>query len=169
MDSGQTNPLAGQKSTGPARYRPPVARSLAAAVAVAALVAAGTSGASSAASPRTPAQVVRAWSKALNASDDKQAGALFARNAITIQGLVVVRLRTPRSATVWNSGLPCSGEIVDITVDGNVATATFRLGERKGHICDGPGTLAAARFTVVKGKITRWEQIPPPPPGTPVA
>ena len=114
---------------------------------------------------RTPAQVVRAWSRALNAGDDRSAGALFARNAITVQGAVVVRLRTARSAVVWNSGLPCSGEIVSIRVRGNVAVATFRLGERPHHICDGPGNLVAARFTLVRGRIVRWEQIPPEVPG----
>ena len=125
------------------------------------LVAAPVAGAAT----RTPGQVVRAWSAALNASNDTAAGALFARNAVTVQGPVVVRLKTAKSAAAWNSGLPCSGTIVSIRVKGNVATATFRLGDRPGHACDGPGALAAARFTVVKGKIVRWEQVPPELPG----
>ena len=137
-------------------------------IVVAAVVAAlATTGAETAAGapPKTPAQVVRAWSHALNAGDDKSAGALFARNAVTIQGSFVVRLRTAKSAALWNSSLPCAGEIIGIQVKGNVATATFRLGHRKGHMCDGPGELAAARFTVVRGKITRWEQVAPQPVG----
>jgi hypothetical protein len=111
--------------------------------------------------PKTPAQVVRAWSRALNAGNDKAAGALFAPNALAIQGAFAVRLRTVKSAVLWNSGLPCAGEIVGLQVKGSVATATFRLGHRKGHSCDGPGQLVAARFTVVRGKITRWEQVTP--------
>ena len=117
----------------------------------------------SAAAPkqRTPVQVVRAWSKALNASDDKTAGSLFAPGALAIQGGFVVRLNTAKSAVLWNSGLPCSGALVRFRVRRNVVTATFVLGRRKGHRCDAPGQLAAAKFTIVKGKITRWEQVAP--------
>lgn len=109
----------------------------------------------------SPARVVRAWSAALNAGDDKAAGALFAANAIAIQGPYGYRLRTAKLATLWNSGLPCGGHIVKLRVRGNVVTATFRLGHRKGHACDGPGQLAAAKFTIVNGKIVRWEQVVP--------
>lgn len=130
-------------------------------IALAAWVAAVSVGAAAAAAPRTPAQVVRAWSRALNTGNDKAAARLFAPNALTIQGGFVIRLRTAKSAVLWNSGLPCSGEIVRVRVKGNVAVATFVLGHRKGHKCDGPGQLAGARFTVVGGKITRWEQVAP--------
>jgi len=123
-----------------------------------------------AAKPTTPSQVVRAWSKALNASDDKTAGSLFAPRALAIQGSFAVRLNTAKSAVLWNSALPCSGRIVRLRVlSARVVKATFVLGHRKGHRCDGPGQLAAARFTVVKGKITRWEQVVPDHVNAPVA
>jgi len=131
-------------------------------IAVAAATLAVSVAAGPAATPRTPFQVVRAWSKALNASNDRAAGALFARRALTIQGSVVVRLNTAKSAVLWNSELPCSGRIVRLRfLEDNLVKATFVLGERKGHHCDGPGQLAAAQFTVVNGKITRWEQVAP--------
>ncbi len=118
--------------------------------------------AAEAARPLSATEVVRAWSRALNASDDQSAGSLFALRAIAIQGSFAVRLNTARSAVVWNSGLPCSGRIVRLRLLArNVVKATFVLGHRKGHRCDAPGQLAAARFTVVKGKITRWEQVAP--------
>jgi hypothetical protein len=132
-------------------------------VALVTLLAATAAGPALAAAPRTPAQVVRAWSAALNAGDDKAAGALFAPNAIAVQAPYAYRLPTTKVAALWNSGLPCSGRIIKLTVRGNVATATFELGARKGHKCDAPGTLAGAKFTVVKGKIVRWEQVPPAP------
>jgi hypothetical protein len=125
------------------------------------LVAAAAVGLALAAAPETPAEAARAWSAALNAGDDKAAGALFAPNAVAIQGPYAYRLRTAKLAALWNSGLPCSGRIIKLRVKGNVATATFVLGHRKGHVCDGPGQLAAAKFTVVKGKIVRWEQVAP--------
>jgi ketosteroid isomerase-like protein len=121
------------------------------------------------AATRTPAQVVRAWSKAVNANDDHGAGVLFAHNALVIQGPVAYRFGSVKAATLWHSLLPCAGTILRVSVKGNVATATFRLGTRKGHTCDGPGQLAAARFTVVHGKITRWEQVPPDQPAGPIA
>jgi hypothetical protein len=97
----------------------------------------------------------------LNAGDDKAAGALFAPGAVAIQGPFGYRLRTRKSAVLWNSSLPCAGEIVRLAAKGHVAVATFRLGHRPRHTCDGPGQLAAARFTVVRGRITRWEQVAP--------
>lgn len=136
------------------------------AIGLAALSAATVLGAANAAAPKTPEQVVRAWSKALNAGHDRAAGALFARNAVTVQGPYVIRLRSLKLATLWNSGLPCAGRIVALRVKGNVAVATFVLGERPGHRCDGPGERAAAKFTVVKGKIVRWEQVAPDEPAS---
>jgi hypothetical protein len=55
---------------------------------------------------------------------------------------------------------------VRITFRRNTTTAVFRLADRGSTPCDGPGTLAAARFTIVKGLITIWEQVPVPSPGT---
>ena len=63
------------------------------------------------------------------------------------------RLTTHKLAVEWNSGLPCSGRIVSITVKKNVAAATFVLGERPRHHCDAPGQKAQAELTVRNGKI----------------
>ena len=161
MEGGQTNPRRGRSQPRRRDIVAVVQRRLAVTLAVAALLAPSPAIAGEASAPRTPAQVVRAWSRALNASDDKHAGALFALGAIVIQGPYVVVLKTTKSAVVWNSGLPCSGVILRIRVKGSVAVATFRLGQRPGHKCDGPGQLAAAKFTVRHGRIVRWEQVAP--------
>ena len=161
MEGGQTNCLDEGSQPASARYRPVVQRQLASVIALTAVIAAMSASTAAATAPKTPAQVVRAWSHALNTGNDKAAGALFARNALTVQGAFIFRLRTSKSAVLWNSGLPCSGEIVRLRVKGNVATATFVLGHRKGHKCGAPGQLAAAKFTVVRGKIIRWEQVAP--------
>ena len=63
---------------------------------------------------------------------------------------------------IWNSGLPCTGRIVKLTVKGSAADATFVLGNRKSSKCDAPGQKARAKFTVRNGKIVRWEQLPVP-------
>jgi limonene-1,2-epoxide hydrolase len=129
-------------------------------VAAALIVAAvGVHGVSAA---TTPKSVVRAWSKALNANDNAAAAKLFALNARVIQPGVDVALTSRALALAFNESLPCAGKIVRITVKGNRATATFVLGERPKHRCDAPGAKAAAVFTVQRGKIVRWQQVPVP-------
>jgi hypothetical protein len=109
--------------------------------------------------------IVRTWSRYLNSGDNAAEAQLFSLPAIMIQGQVGYRLETPKQVAIWHAALPCSGHIVSITVRGRYATAVFRLGNRKMSKCDAPGTLAAARFTIVHGKITVWEQVPPPAQG----
>jgi limonene-1,2-epoxide hydrolase len=110
----------------------------------------------------SPAHVVRAWSEALNANDNAAAAALFAPNARVVQGPLDVRLATRALAVGFNASLPCAGKIVELRVSGDRVTATFLLGERPRHHCDGPGTKAAALFEIRNGKIVLWKQIPVP-------
>jgi hypothetical protein len=106
---------------------------------------------------------VRAWSAALNTDDNAAAGRLFAAGAIVIQGGAVYELRDPADAARWTASLPCSGHIVEVTVEQETVTAVFILGNRTQSRCDAPpGTKAAARFTVRTGKIVGWEQLPVP-------
>ena len=117
-------------------------------------------------SPPSAQSVVRAWSQALNAEDNKGAADLFAPGAEVVQGSTVIRLRTHAEAEAWNSALPCSGRIVSITSHGQTARATFELGDRQHSRCDGPGDRATAIVRVVKGKIVLWHQTssaPAPP------
>ena len=132
--------------------------------AVLALAAAGTAQAAA-----TPAQVARAWSKALNANNNVAAANLFAHNARVIQPGLDVRLSSHALAVAFNESLPCAGRIIAMQVTGNRATATFVLGERPKHRCDAPGAKAAAVFTVRGGKIIRWQQVAVPAPSTQTA
>jgi hypothetical protein len=110
--------------------------------------------------------VVRAWSSYLNSGNNAAEARLFALPATMIQGPYGYRLRTPKQVAQWHASLPCSGRIVSISVRGRFATAVFRLGNRKQSKCNAPvGTLAAARFTIIGGKITVWQQVPPPSQG----
>ena len=112
------------------------------------------------ASANRDVQIVRAWSAALNAGDDAKAASFFAPNAKVIQGSLVAILRTRRSAVVFNASLPCSGRIVATTVRNHLVTASFVLGQRPGHRCDGPGQKAVAALRIVNGKIVLWHQLP---------
>ena len=119
---------------------------------------------------RTPELIVRAWSDALNRGDDATAAALFARGALIVQGSASTRLDTRAEARAWNAGLPCAGKIVGLSSTGEVVTATFLLGHRRGHTCDGPGARAVAAFRVHAGKILLWHELgAEPAPAQPVA
>src|SRR6266508_2569524 len=82
---------------------------------------------------KTPEQVVRAWSKALNANDNEAAGNLFAASAQVFQGNFAAELRTHRLAVLFNESLPCAGRIVFLRRAGTRVLATFVLGERPQH------------------------------------
>jgi limonene-1,2-epoxide hydrolase len=141
-----------------------------AALGVALAVAAAGSGAARATTHvRSPAAVVRAWSKALNANDNEAAGRLFAKNARVIQGPLDARIPMHALAVEFNDTLPCAGRILRMSVKGDRVVATFVLGHRPKHTCDGPGQQAAALFVVQKGKIVLWEQVAVPAPSGPTA
>ena len=107
--------------------------------------------------------IVRAWSARLTAGDNAGVARLFTVPVLMTQGPYTYRLINRSQVARWHAALPCSGHVVSIRVAGRYATAVFRLGNRKTSRCDAPGTLAAARFTIVGGKIVAWEQVPVPP------
>ena len=113
--------------------------------------------------------VVHAWSARLNAGDNAGVARLFALPSIIVQGSYAFRFHTRAQLAEWHSGLPCSGRIVSIAIHGRYATVVFRLGDRGSSQCDAPGTLAAARFEIVDGKIVLWEQVPVPRSQDPVS
>jgi limonene-1,2-epoxide hydrolase len=108
--------------------------------------------------PPSAESVVRAWSQELNTGDNNDAAKLFAPGAEIVQAGTTLRLNTEAQAVAWNAALPCSGRIVSITTSGNLTRATFILGDRPDHKCDGPGQKATAIFRVRKGKIVLWHQ-----------
>lgn len=106
---------------------------------------------------------MRAWSRALNAGDNEAAARLFADGAVVEQASFRFLLATHDDIVRWNASLPCSGHVVEIAAEAEVATVVFSLGHRPASRCDvPPGTLAAARFTVRGGKIVGWEQVAVP-------
>ena len=128
----------------------------------------GSRPATHARSPRTARvhqmkAVVRAWSTRLNAGDNAGVARLFSVPVLMTQGAYVYRLVNRRQVARWHAALPCAGNVLSIEVRGRYATAVFRLGNRRTSRCDAPGALAAARFTIVRGKIVAWQQVPVPP------
>src|SRR5260221_8100885 len=106
----------------------------------------------------TPEQVVRAWSKALNANDNEAAAQLFAPHARVLQGSLAAVLPNHALAVAFNASLPCAGKVVAVYKVGTQVLATFLLGERPKHKCDAPGAKASAIFDVRHGKIVLCAQ-----------
>ena len=116
--------------------------------------------------PPELANVVLAWSDALNRNDNEAAARYFAPGAIIRQSQEY-RLDDAQIATTWNDGLPCAGKIVELRMVDTAVVAIFVLGERPGHQCDAPGQRAAAAFVIENGLIRLWQQVAVPNEGTP--
>jgi hypothetical protein len=120
-------------------------------------------------SQRSPSaeSVARAWSAALDRSDNEAAAKLFAKGARVIQS-DEIRLEGHDDALAWNASLPCGGRIKKVIErgDGEVLVV-FLLNERPRHTCDAPGSDAAAIFRVEHGKIVLWHQTVPPDESSP--
>jgi limonene-1,2-epoxide hydrolase len=123
------------------------------------LVAAGLAGCGGSRTS-APEQIVRAWIRAVNVNDNEAAANLFAPNAEVVQPGHVFVLHTHADAFLFNSALPCAGRIVALSIRGQTATATFSLGNRLRSRCGTPGQEATAMFTVQRGKIVLWHQLP---------
>jgi limonene-1,2-epoxide hydrolase len=107
-------------------------------------------------------EVARAWSAALDRNDSEAAGRLFADGAQVIQSDVET-LATHADAVHWNSALPCGGRITLLEPQsGGRILVIFVLTERPHHICDAPGSKAAAVFQVKNGKIVVWHEVEVP-------
>ena len=107
---------------------------------------------------RSPEQVARSWSAALDHNDNEAAGRFFARGAEIVQNTEIV-LTSDADAVRWNAALPCGGEIVSVTRESTTdVLVVFKLQRRPHHACDTPGQQAAAIFRVRAGKIVLWHQ-----------
>ena len=116
--------------------------------------------------------VVRAWEANLNAGNNAAEVRPFSLPALIslLAGPYGCTCTTPGEVVQFHARLLCSAKIVSIEVRGRYATGVFRLlGDRETSKCDEPpGSLTAARFTIVRGKITAMEQTWFKRPGGPV-
>jgi limonene-1,2-epoxide hydrolase len=110
----------------------------------------------------SPESVARAWSAALDRSDNEAAARLFADGAQVVQSDEIT-LETHADALRWNAALPCGGRITKVIHEApDEVLVVFALNERPRHMCDAPGADAAAIFRVEHGKIVLWHQTVPP-------
>src|ERR687886_1758152 len=102
---------------------------------VLAVAAAGCGGSSH----RTPAEVVRAWSAALNRGDEEAAAALFGPNAVFVAGDYQAVLRTREQVLAFHREMVWCGPIVRLAAKGNEVEAQFSLASRPTAHCERGG------------------------------
>jgi SnoaL-like domain len=126
-------------------------------LAVLALAAAGCGGGDHASSP---AEVVRAWSAAVNRGDNEAAAALFGARVRFVAGDYQTVLRTHAEALRFNRAIGWCGPILRMARTGGEIVAQFSLASRpNGHCERGGRERGSVAFRVRDGKIVFFDQI----------
>ena len=105
--------------------------------------------------------LIRDWLMALNNGDYGHAADFFAPRALVDQG-IPYRLPNRAAARLFNSGLPCRGELVEVDDEGEHVLATFRLRDGPGGSCDG---FVRVRFAFRDGRFSEFRQLEQEAPG----
>lgn len=100
-------------------------------------------------------RLIRDWLTALNNGDYNHAADFFAPNALVDQG-IPYRLPNRAAAKLFNSGLPCHGELVEVEDEGERVLATFRLRDGPGGSCDG---FVSVRFAFRDDRFSEFRQL----------
>jgi SnoaL-like domain len=100
-------------------------------------------------------RLIRDWLMALNNGDYGHAADFFAPRALVDQG-IPYRLPGRAAARLFNSGLPCRGELVEVEDEGERVLATFRLRNGPGGSCDG---FVMVRFAFRDGRFSEFIQL----------
>jgi hypothetical protein len=110
--------------------------------------------------PPTAARVIRRWADTLRAGNEAGAAALFALPAIiqTDPAQPAVKVTSRDEVLAFNHALPCGAIVLRTERRGAYVETLFRLVQRPGATCDGPGQTARAAFRIRDGKITEWRR-----------
>jgi hypothetical protein len=123
---------------------------------VLAVAAAGCGGSSH----RTPAEVVRAWSAALNSGDEEAAAELFGPKAVFVAGDYQTVLRTREQVLAFHREMVWCGPIVRLRAHSDEVEAQFSLASRPyGHCERGGRERGSVYFRIRDGKIVFFDQI----------
>lgn len=111
-----------------------------------------------------PAQlaVVKRWLAAETRGDFAAAAATFADGAVVQNGSPLIRLRNRSERVAFTSSFPCGAEVVSAVSRKGYLLVTYRLTDRVGSKCDGPGNQAYGAIKVSGGKMTEWYRLPDP-------
>ncbi len=119
--------------------------------------------ASGQAADRGDLAVVKRWLAALTRGDIEAAAATFADGAVVVNVSPPLRLRNRRDRIGFNRTFPCGAEVVDASTVKGYLVVTYRLTDRAGSACDGPGGTALGAIKVTRGRMTEWYRLPDPP------
>ena len=111
-------------------------------------------------------RVIRGWSDELRHSHLDAASRYFTiPSVVSPTGIDAATLSTRADVKEFNDGFPCGAKLVKVrrSVD-HFVIGTFKLTERPGKKCDGPGNLAAVAFLIRGHRIQQWVRAPDPVP-----
>jgi hypothetical protein len=100
--------------------------------------------------------LIRDWLGALDRGDYDHAATFFAPGALVDQG-VPYRLRDRAAARLWNSGLPCRADLIEVEDEGERMLASFKLRTGPGGPCKG---VVKVRFAFRDGRFSEFVQLP---------
>ena len=114
--------------------------------------------------PAADTRVIRAWVDTLRHGDIDGAARLFALPALVqyTPGDQPLRLALRRDARTFNRLLPCGAELLRTERRGRYTVGVFRLVERRGANCDGPGAVVETAFVIRDGLIAEWRRLADP-------
>jgi len=114
--------------------------------------------------PPGDTRVIRTWVNTLRRGDIAGAARLFALPAIVqyAPGDQPLRLTSRRNARTFNRLLPCGAELLRTERRARYTVGIFRLVERRGARCDGPGAVVETAFVIRGGLIAQWRRLPDP-------
>jgi hypothetical protein len=107
---------------------------------------------------RSPEEVVRGWSAAVNRGDNEAAAKLFGSRVVFVAGDYQTVLRTHTQAVAFNRELRWCGPIVRLARRGQRVIAQFSLRTR-GHCDSGGRERGSVYFQIRDGKIVFFDQI----------
>ncbi|MBA2348749.1 MAG: hypothetical protein H0V81_10690, partial [Solirubrobacterales bacterium] len=107
-------------------------------------------------------EVVERWLAALTNADIPAAADTFADGA-KVQNLTTPVVLADRGERItFNRSFPCGAEVSAASSVEGYLIVIYRLTDRKGSGCDGPGGSAASTIKVEKDRMTEWYRLPNP-------
>lgn len=107
-------------------------------------------------------KVVQRWLAALTNADIEAAADTFADGAVVQNLTAPLKLEDRAARITFNRAFPCGAEASAASGVKGYLIVVYRLTDRKGSGCDGPGGSAASTIKVEKGRMTEWYRLPDP-------
>src|SRR4051812_11902525 len=102
---------------------------------------------------------IRGWVNAERLTKLDAAASFFSLPVIVLNGPDPLLLSTRTAVRQWNESLPCGAALLRAVDVRGWTVARFRLTDRSGGHCDGPGGTASTAFAMRKGKIALWIRV----------